>query len=98
MMKTLTVEEKKQGPVEHALKVRNALAQGNYGRFFKLYRVAPNKASCLIDVFIDKIRLLSLQKLAVGFVATDVDISYLSLLLAFDNDEQLTQFLADKGK
>ena len=70
MMKTLTAEEKKQEPVEHALKVRNALAQGNYGRFFKLYQVAPNMAGSLIDVFIDKLRILSLRQLAVGFVAT----------------------------
>ena len=60
MMKTLTAEEKKQEPIEHALKVRNALSQGNYGRFFKLYRVAPNKGSSLIDVFIDKIRIMCL--------------------------------------
>ena len=28
----------------HALKTRNALVQCNYGRFFKLYKVAPGKA------------------------------------------------------
>ena len=37
MLKTLTPEEKKQEPVAHALKTRNALVQCNYGRFFKLY-------------------------------------------------------------
>ena len=98
MMKTLTAEEKKQEPIEHALKVRNALAQGNYGRFFKLYQVAPNMAGSLIDVFIDKIRLMSLQKLAVGFVATNIDIKYLTLLLAFDSVDQLTKFLTERGK
>ena len=98
MMKTLTAEEKKQEPVEHALKVRNALAQGNYGRFFKLYLVAPNMAGSLIDVFIDKIRLMSLQKLAIGFVATNIDLSHLKNLLAFDSVEQLTKFLSERGK
>ena len=43
MLKTLTEEEKAQEPVEHALKMRQALNLGNYARFFKLYRVAPNK-------------------------------------------------------
>ena len=60
MMKTLTIEEKKQEPIAHALKVRNALAQGNYGRFFKLYKLAPNKGGSLIDVFVDKIRITCL--------------------------------------
>ena len=40
--------------------MRKALAQGNYGRFFKLYRVAPNKGMSLIDVFVDKIRIVCL--------------------------------------
>ena len=60
MLKTLTEEDKKHEPVDHALKMRNALVMGNYARFFKLYRVAPNKGKALIDVFIDKIRVLAL--------------------------------------
>ena len=78
--------------------MRNALAQGNYGRFFKLYRVAPNKGMSLIDVFVDKIRIMCLQKLAIGFVATNIDMNYLSLLLAFDTVEHCTKFLTDRGK
>jgi len=73
------------------------LAQGNYGRFFKLYRVAPNKGMSLIDVFVDKIRIMCLQKLAIGFVATNIDMNYLSLLLAFDTVEHCTKFLTDRG-
>lgn len=37
LMKALTEEQKKEECIEHALNVRKALAQGNYGRFFKLY-------------------------------------------------------------
>jgi hypothetical protein len=57
MLKTLTEEEKRTDPVDHALKMRNALVMGNYARFFKLYRIAPNKGKALIDVFIDKLRI-----------------------------------------
>jgi len=85
MLKTLTVEETKKDAVQHALKVRKSLAQGNFGRFFKLYKSAPNMAGSLIDVFIDKIRILALQKLAVGYMATNVDVAYLAQLLAFDD-------------
>lgn len=97
MLKTLTEEEKKQEPVEHALKVRNALVMGNYARFFKLYRVAPNKGKALIDVFIDKIRITCLQKLAVGYVATNIEVEYLRIMLAFEGTEELKKFLSDRG-
>mmetsp|Transcript_13082 Transcript_13082/g.17706 ORF Transcript_13082/g.17706 Transcript_13082/m.17706 type:complete len:87 (-) Transcript_13082:592-852(-) len=85
MLKTLTPEEKRTEPVAHALKTRNALSQCNYGRFFKLYRAAPGKGSALIDIFIDKIRIQCLQKLVVGFIATNIEINYLAELLGFPN-------------
>ena len=96
MLKTLTPEEKKQEPVAHALKTRNALVQCNYGRFFKLYQSAPGKAAALIDVFIDKIRIQCLQKLAVGFIATNIQLDYLSNLLAFDSPSELEAFLVER--
>jgi len=63
--------------------VRHALSQGNYSRFFKLYRESPNMGASLIDVFIDKIRVLSLRNLAVGFVATGLDLGYFTKTHAF---------------
>lgn len=60
MLKALTFEEKMCEPIQHALNVRKALASGNFGRFFKLYRNAPNMGGYLMDVFIDKHRILSL--------------------------------------
>jgi len=97
MLKTLTPEEKKAEPVAHALKTRNALVQCNYGRFFKLYQSAPGKASALIDVFIDKIRLQCLQKLVVGFIATNIQLDYLASLLAFTSPDELESFLVERG-
>jgi hypothetical protein len=44
--------------------VRKALAQGNYGRFFKLYKNSPNMGMHLMDVFIEKQRIMCLQRLA----------------------------------
>lgn len=97
MLKQLTTEEKSEGPLEHALKVRNALAQSNYARFFKLYREAPNMGASLIDVFIDKIRLLALRNLAVGFVATGLDLAHITITLAFRNQEESEKFIRDLG-
>lgn len=85
MLKQLTQEEKQEGPLEHAMKVRHAFQQGNYGRFFKLYRDAPNQGKCLIDVFIDKIRVMSLRNLALGFVATGIDVGHITITLAFES-------------
>lgn len=60
VMKTLTKEETSYEGVHHALEVRKSLALGNYGRFFKLYRIAPNMSPYLMDIFIDKHRILCL--------------------------------------
>jgi hypothetical protein len=60
MLKSLTFEEKMCEPIQHALNVRKCLASGNFGRFFKLYRDAPNMGGYMMDVFIDKIRTISL--------------------------------------
>jgi len=59
-LRQLTDDEKKQDCIIHALNVRKALATGNYGRFFKLYKDAPNMGQYLIGIFIDKHRILCL--------------------------------------
>jgi len=61
MMKSLTEDEKKEEGVKHALLVRRALVQGNYGRFFKLFTEAPNMGGHLMDIFIEKHRLICMQ-------------------------------------
>lgn len=98
MLKTLTAEEKQTPAVAHALRIRNALVQGNYARFFKLYQESPGKAGALTDVFIDKIRTQCLQKLAVGFIATNIDLDYLARLLAFKDTAEIEKFLTDRSK
>jgi hypothetical protein len=64
VMSQLTSEEKQEPCIAHALEVRKALASGNYGRFFKLYLSAPNMGTYLMEIFIDKHRILCLQKLS----------------------------------
>lgn len=98
MLKTLTQEEKETDTIKHALKTRNALVQFNYARFFKLYKEAPGKVPALIDVFIDRIRIQCLQKLVVGFIASNLDLVYLADLLAFQSSAELEAFLQERGK
>ena len=97
MLKQLTADEKQEPALEHAFKVRHSLSQGNYGRFFKLYRDAPNHGASLIDVFIDKIRVLSLRNLAVGFVATGLDLAHITNTHAFESSDQAEKFLKGLG-
>jgi hypothetical protein len=85
MLKQSTNEEKKEACIQHALNIRKALTMGNYCRFFKLYREAPNMTGSLIDVFIDKLRVLCLQKLALAFIIPGIKVEYLVRNLAFDN-------------
>jgi len=75
--------------------VRKALASGNYGRFFKLFRVAPNMGPFLMDIFIDKHRVLCLLRLCFAYIATNIDVSYLTHFLAFDSDKDTEAFLSE---
>ena len=97
MLKQLTSEEKTEPVIEHALKVRHALSQGNYGRLFKLYLCAPNLGASLIDVFIDKLRVLSLRNLAIAYLGTGIDLTYLMMSHAFKSLEETEQFLISLG-
>lgn len=89
VMKQLTDAEKNQEPIQHALHVRLALAQGNYARFFKLYQSAPNMGFYLMEVFIEKHRIMCLQKLAFAFLNSNIELTRLQSLLAFDGESPL---------
>lgn len=60
ILQKLTDEDKEEECVLHALQVRKSLSTGNYGRFFKLYNNAPNMGGFLMEIFIEKHRILCL--------------------------------------
>lgn len=49
--------------VQHALRVRSALALGNYHRFFKLYLDTPNLGGYLMDMFLVRERLAAVARI-----------------------------------
>lgn len=59
----LTIAEKKQKAIKHALDVRSALALGNYNRFFRLYLDTPNMGAYLMDMFVVRERLAALANI-----------------------------------
>lgn len=98
MLKTLTAVEVKEEAIKHSLDVRKALASGNYGRFFKLYRDAPNMSGYLMDIFIDKHRTICMQRMCLTYQATNVAVRFMSLFLAYDTEDEFEKYLAELGK
>ncbi|OCK86037.1 hypothetical protein K432DRAFT_388149 [Lepidopterella palustris CBS 459.81] len=88
----LTPADKSQHAVQHALKVRSALAMGNYHRFFQLYLDAPNMGSYLMDMFIDRERLAALANICKAY-KPDVKIRFLTEELGFESDPECIEFL-----
>lgn len=52
----------------------------------------------LIDVFVNKHRILCMQKLCMAYIATNIDLAYMSHLLAFDSETELETFITGLGK
>lgn len=57
LLATLSMEEKENGNIAHALDVRKALASRNYHRLFRLYNSAPNMGGYLMDFFVERERV-----------------------------------------
>lgn len=59
----LTLIEKNDAAVKHALDARSALALGNYHKFFQLYLETPNMGAYLMDMFVGRERLAALSNI-----------------------------------
>lgn len=59
----LTIAEKGEPAIKHALDVRSALALGNYHKFFRLYLDTPNMGAYLMDMFVVRERLAALSNI-----------------------------------
>ena len=98
VMRELNDEEKQVECIDHAMQVRSALARGNYVRFFKLYQIAPNMGQFLMEVFIEKHRILCLQKLCLANSPSNLEIDKVLQILAFGDRTSLISFLTTLGK
>ena len=68
--------------VQHALQVRQALMTANYGRFFRLYAVAPGLGRALMDAQAGGMRWAALNVLTKAY-KTSLPVSFLTALLGF---------------
>ncbi|XP_010534452.1 PREDICTED: SAC3 family protein A [Tarenaya hassleriana] len=81
-MSRLSDEAKEDEAVKHALSVRAAVTLGNYVTFFRLYKTAPNMNSCLMDLYVEKMRFKAVNCMARAYRPT-VPVSYLAQVLGF---------------
>ncbi|KAI3926853.1 hypothetical protein MKX01_032768 [Papaver californicum] len=66
----LPKEAKKHEAVKHALAVCTAVTSGNYVLFFRLYKAAPNLSTCLMDLYVEKMRFEAVKCMSQSFCPT----------------------------
>ncbi|KAG8631998.1 hypothetical protein KVT40_001138 [Elsinoe batatas] len=96
LLADLTLTDKQNPAIKHALEVRSALARGNYHKFFKLYDDPPNMGGYLMDMFVDRERLAAMATICRAY-KPDIKVSFLTSELAFADDQQCAQFLVENG-
>ncbi|KAJ6311629.1 hypothetical protein OIU77_013393 [Salix suchowensis] len=91
-MSRLNEGTKKDKAVKHALAVRAAVTSGNYVMFFRLYKEAPNLNTCLMDLYVEKMRYRAVTCMSRSYRPT-IPVSYIAQVLGFSstsdgNDEK----------
>ncbi|CAM0955157.1 unnamed protein product [Alopecurus aequalis] len=88
-MASLSKEAKQDGAVKHALAVHSAVSSGNYVIFFKLYKQGPNLNSCLMDLYVERMRFEAIKCISRSYRPT-VPAGYVARILGFllDGDDK----------
>ncbi|KAK3138550.1 hypothetical protein QOZ80_5AG0370370 [Eleusine coracana subsp. coracana] len=81
-MASLSKEAKQDVAVKHALAVHAAVLSGNYVLFFKLYKQAPNLNSCLMDLYVERMRFEAMKCMSKSYRPT-VPVCYVAHILGF---------------
>ncbi|KAH7428382.1 hypothetical protein KP509_10G090000 [Ceratopteris richardii] len=81
-MARLSADDKKDVAIRHALAVRSAVAAGDYTRFFRLYKRAPNLGTCLMDLYVEKMRFEALRCMTRAYRPI-LQVSYIGRILGF---------------
>nr|XP_051226948.1 SAC3 family protein A-like isoform X5 [Lolium perenne] len=81
-MASLSKEAKLDETVKHALAVHSAVSSGNYVMFFKLYKKAPGLNSCLMDLYVERMRFEAIKCMSKSYRPT-VPVRYAARVLGF---------------
>uniref|UniRef100_A0ACD5W201 Uncharacterized protein n=1 Tax=Avena sativa TaxID=4498 RepID=A0ACD5W201_AVESA len=93
-MASLSKAAKLDGTVKHALAVHSAISSGNYVMFFKLYKKAPGLNSCLMDLYVERMRFEAIKCMSKSYRPT-VPVRYAARVLGFTRVEVCEAGLAD---
>lgn len=83
----LSAESRKDEVVKHALAVRAAVTSGNYVLFFRLYKTAPDLNTCLMDLYVEKMRYAAVKCMSRSYRPT-VPVTYIAQVLGFSTSTE----------
>ncbi|KAF1001988.1 SAC3 family protein A-like [Apium graveolens] len=83
-MSRLSVNARKDEAVKHALAVRAAVTSENYVLFFRLYKEAPNLSTCLMDLYVEKMRYTAVKCISRSYRPT-LPVAYVAQILGFSS-------------
>ena len=71
--------------IKEALKLKESLLMGNFVRVFEFYKKGLYMTQYLIDIFINRLRVLGLIQLSKGMI-DKLSLSYLTEVFAFGSE------------
>lgn len=93
LMRELDAASKHSAGVAHALAVREAVATGNYCRFFQLFRDDPPFMNqCIMEAMIPTVRLAGLKSLLRAYRPT-LDVAFVGEALGFEGRADCVEYL-----
>ena len=96
LMAKLTPEQRVEPAISHALGMREAMALSDYHNFFRLYKTAPNMGPYILDLFLDRMRLMALKVMTRAYRPT-VAVDFVQNELAFSSRKECVRFLTEHG-
>lgn len=96
LMASLSEDTMRDPSVAHALDLRRALLQGNYHRFFSLYKRTPSLGNCILDLMVSAYRFKTLQRIFKSYKPT-IDEKFVIRELGFESEDVGREFLRSAG-
>jgi len=95
IMLNLTVEQRDDPYIAHALKVRIAVADNDYHAFFRLQDDCPNHGAYLMDLMLPQIRAIGLKNMMKAYrPSVDADFVLVELGFSFNGELNLREGIA----
>jgi len=86
IMLSLTNDQREDPCIQHALKVRVAVAEFDYHAFFRLQDSCPNLGAFLMDIMVPQVRFGALQRVCKAF-RPSIPVKFILNELGFDADD-----------